>query len=336
MYASISQSLAQLEWGSDKQRNRYQYLGLWEVKEVPISPHRLKLAIYSLAVGLGLALGVPLLLEYLDHTISHVEQAEDEFQLRALGIIPQVIEGNLIEGNSQGQIDKDAERHLLENFRVIRTNLLANASTTQNKPQIIMVASALPQEGKSLVSSNLALSFAQMGEKTLIIDADLRRGRLHRAFKADSSPGLSHVLTGEKTIEECVRPTKKENLFILPYGKHVEGVTELLGSRSFIDTMAELRTMYDRVIIDTPPALGLSDAAMMHPFCDGIIMVIWSKRTSSKSLQIAVNSLRDNGANFYGFVLNRLDLNDSTNYYNYYYYSTYYYQNYQVAETASS
>jgi len=309
---------------------------LLEVRELPVSPHRLKLAVYSLMLGLALAVGVPLLLEYLDHTVNNVEQAEVAFDMRALGIVPQVIDGALAAGARRQSIDSKPDRHLLENFRVIRTNLLSSGAPAGGAtPQVIMVASALPQEGKSLVSANLALSFAQMGEKTLLIDADLRRGRLHRAFRVKAKPGLSNVLMGGATIEDALQPTKQENLTLLPYGKHAEGITELLGSANLASTLAELRTQFQRIILDTPPALGLSDANMLHPVTDGVVFVIWSKRTSTRSLKMALQSLRDNGANIYGFILNRLDLNDSANYYHYYYYSSYYYQNYQIAETVS-
>ncbi len=336
LYASMAKSLTSLEWGADRQRTRYQYMGLLEVRELPVSPHRLKLAVYSLMLGLGLAVGVPLLLEYLDHTVTNVEQAEVDFDMRALGIVPQVVDGALAAGARRQEIDAKPDRHLLENFRVIRTNLLSSGSPTGGgTPQVIMVASALPQEGKSLVSANLALSFAQMGEKTLLIDADLRRGRLHRAFRVKAKPGLSNVLMGAAPLEDSLQPTKQENLFLLPYGKHAEGITELLGSANLAATMAELRTQFQRIILDTPPALGLSDSAMLQPVIDGVVFVIWSKRTSSRSLKMALQGLRDNDANIYGFILNRLDLNDSANYYHYYYYSSYYYQNYQIAETVS-
>lgn len=335
LYGTMAKSLTSLEWGADRQRTHVQYLGLLEVRELPVSPHRLKLAVYSVMLGLALAIGMPLLLEYLDHTVTNVEQAEGDFDMRALGIVPQVIDGALADGNRRAAIESKPDRHLLENFRVIRTNLLSSGSPTGATPQVIMVASALPQEGKSLVSANLALSFAQMGEKTLLIDADLRRGRLHRAFRVKAKPGLSNVLMGTATLDDALQPTKQENLMLLPYGKHTEGITELLGSPNLANTLAELRTQFQRIILDTPPALGLSDAAMLQPVTDGVVFVIWSKRTSSRSLKMALQSLRDNGANIYGFVLNRLDLNDSANYYHYYYYSSYYYQNYQIAETVS-
>ena len=335
LYSTMAKSLTSLEWGTDRQRTQLQYMGLMEVRELPVSPHRLKLAVYSIILGLGLAIGVPLLLEYLDHTVTNIEQAEVDFDLRALGIVPQMLDGALPSGNRHATIDSKPDRHLLENFRVIRTNLLSNGSPAGATPQVIMVASSLPQEGKSLVSANLALSFAQMGEKTLIIDADLRRGRLHRSFRVKAKPGLSNVLMGTATLEAALQPTKQENLSLLPYGKHTEGITELLGSPNLTNTLAELRTQFQRIILDTPPVLGLSDAAMLLPVIDGVVFVIWSKRTSSRSLQMAIQQLRDNGANIYGFVLNRMDLNDSANYYHYYYYSSYYYQNYQIAETVS-
>ena len=336
LYATMAKSLTSLEWGAGHQRTHFQYMGLLEVRELPVSPHRLKLAVYSLMLGLALAIGVPLLLEYLDHTVTNVEQAEVDFDMRALGIVPQVIDGALSAGARRQSIDSKPDRHLLENFRVIRTNLLSSGSPAGGStPQVIMVASALPQEGKSLVSANLALSFAQMGEKTLLIDADLRRGRLHRAFRVKAKPGLGNVLMGGSTLEDALQPTKQKNLTLLPYGKHAEGITELLGSENLGSTLTELRTQFQRIILDTPPALGLSDAAMLQPVTDGVVFVIWSKRTSTRSLKMALQALRDNGANIYGFILNRLDLNDSANYYHFYYYSSYYYQNYQIAETVS-
>jgi capsular exopolysaccharide synthesis family protein len=330
-YTDMAKELKTLDFGGEKERVQLQYLGLAELRdEKPVSPHRLKLVIYSLALGLALAIGLPFLLEFLDHTVSNVEDIEFNFQLRGLGIVPKIENPNL---ESQPLIggDNKIDRHLLENFRVIRTNLVAHGMVTK-MPHVIMVASAMPQEGKTVVSTNLALSFAHMGEKTLLIDADLRRGRLHRVFGCKSKPGLSNLLVEKGSVEEACRPTAQENLTLVPCGEHLDGATELLGSPAFSRLMDDLRQKYQRIIIDTPPVLGLSETSMMQTLVDGVVFVIWSGHTPLRSVKTAIDILHANHANFYGFVLNRLDLSATTNYYHYYYYSSYYYKSYQALE----
>jgi capsular exopolysaccharide synthesis family protein len=190
-----------------------------------------------------------------------------------------------------------------------------------------MVTSAMPKEGKTVVSSNLAVSFAHTGARTLLVDTDLRRGRLHRLFGYRKDPGLSNVLLNEVSLEEACRPTGEENLSILSAGRHLDSGTELLGSPRFAELMATLRERYDRIVIDTPPVLGLSETSIMQSHVDGVLFVIWTGNTPARSARTAVDMLAANGANFYGFVLNRLDLSATANYYQYYYYShDYYYQ----------
>ena len=271
-----------------------------------------------------LAIGVPFLIEYLDHTLSNMEEVEATFQLRGLGIIPKL--GTTDEQTALLDRHTAKETNLLENFRVIRTNLLSMGAVTK-APQVVIVTSAMPKEGKTFVSSNLALSFAQTGAKTLLMDTDLRRGRLHRLFGYRKQPGLSGVLMDQVPLDEAIRPTSSENLFMLSAGQHLETGTELLGSQKFIDILAELRKRFDRIVMDTPPVLGLSETSILQNHVDGVLFVIWSGQTPIKSVKAAIEILQSNGANFYGFVLNRLDLSATANYYQYYYYShDYYYQ----------
>lgn len=309
----------------DRNRVDVRYAGLIQINDLPVSPNRFNLLIYTSLLGLFLAIGVPFLLEYLDHTLSNLEQVESTFQLRGLGIIPK------IDGppNTVALLDRDhgKEQNLLENFRVIRTNILSMGALSK-PPHVTMVTSAMPKEGKTVVSSNLALSFAQTGAKTLLIDTDLRRGRLHRLFGYRKQPGLSGILLGTHSIDEAVRPTTHSNLFILSAGQHLEAGTELLGAQEFKDTMDELRKRFDRIIIDTPPVLGLSETSVLQSQTDGVLFVIWSGHTPIKGVKSAIEMLQANGANFYGFVLNRLDLSTTANYYQYYYYSHDYYYHY--------
>ena len=133
-------------------------------------------------------------------------------------------------------------------------------------------------------------------------------------------------------VEDAIRKTANENLVVLPCGQHIEGATELLGGMGFSQLLDELKQKYQRIVIDTPPVLGLPETSMMQSLVDGVVFVIWSGRTPYRSVKTAIEILNANHANFYGFVLNRLDLSTTTNYYHYYYYSSYYYKSYQALE----
>jgi len=332
MYAEASKRITAVEYGGEKERVNLQYLGLTESKDSPVSPRRMRAFLIAGLAGILLGVAITFLIEFLDHTISNIEEVEATFQIRGLGIIPQVEE---VEAQHPILMDVqgDTEKNILENFRVIRTNLLSMGAMSK-PPHVMMVTSSIPKEGKTVVSSNLAISFAQMGAKTLLIDTDLRRGRLHRLFGLRKSPGLSSLLLDKTTLEEALRPSGKENLTILTAGGHLESGTELLGSKKFVDLMKELRGRYERILIDTPPVLGLSETSILQGQVDGVLFVVWGGRTPIRSMKTAVEMLQANGANLYGFILNRLDLSATTNYYQYYYYSNDYYHNYHALENA--
>lgn len=314
-----------IEYGNEKERIDLEYAGLIDSQDRPVSPNRLKLIALSFIIGLALALAVPFAIEYLDHTLRSLDEVENTFHMRALGIVPQI---ETSTSGSAALINRE-ENHrdsLIENFRVIRTNVLSMGNLTK-QPHVVMVTSAMPKEGKTVVSSNLAVSFAHTGARTLLMDTDLRRGRLHRLFGYRKDPGLSNVLLGEVTLEDACRPTGQENLSILSAGRHLDSGTELIGSARFREIMETLRQRYDRIVVDTPPVLGLSETSIMQSLVDGVLFVIWTGHTPARSARTAVDMLTANGANFYGFVLNRLDLSATANYYQYYYYShDYYYQ----------
>jgi len=321
--ADMQKQINAVEFAGEKERFNLKYAGIVEIRDDPVSPNRLKIALVALAAGLALAAGIPFLIEYLDHTMTNVEEIESTFRLRGLGVVPQTHGTDLIANTGPD----DTQGHsLIENFRVIRTNMLSMGMLTK-PPHVVMVTSAVPKEGKTVVSSNLAASFALTGARTLLLDTDLRRGRLHRLFGYRKDPGLSNVLLKQNTLDEALRPTSHENLTILSAGSHLPSGTELLGSPDFVELMKVLRNRFERIVIDTPPVLGLSETSILQGHVDGVLFVIWTGHTPKSGVQSAIEMLRANGANFYGFVLNRLDLSATENYYQYYYYShDYYYQ----------
>ena len=331
IYANAEKYINELDYTADKERVNLQYMGLLQSRTDPVSPNKFNLVVFSLVAGFIMALAVPFLIEYLDFTLSNLEEVEATFQMRGLGIVPQFTDQGgkalLLDVGSDG-----GDHNLIENFRVVRTNLIA-MGTLSKPPHVTMITSAMPKEGKTVVSSNLAISFAQMGENTLLIDTDIRRGRLHRLFGLRKSPGLSDLLLGKVSLEDALR-RGKENLTVLSAGEHLESGTELLSSQKFTDLMLELRRRYERIIVDTPPVLGLSETSILQNHVDGILFVIWSGRTPIRNMKTALDILQANGANFYGFILNRLDLSSTANYYQYYYYSSEYYHSYHALENA--
>ena len=327
-YHNLSRRRDTLDFGADKERREFIYAGPWvDFKSEPVAPRRTKTLVYALLLGLAMAVGVPFLLEYLNSRISDIEHAEEELKIRGLGVVPKIIEVPFENLLLEDTTDK-SDYHLKENFRLIRTNLIINSENAA-LPQVILVTSAMPQEGKTCVAANLAMSFASKGEKTLLIDGDLRRGRLYKLFGQPNKPGLSNVLNGEIPMEQSLRVKGFENLTLMTCGKHLNSASELLDSHKFSNLMAELRGKYQRIILDTPPVLGLSETVIMQRFSDGIMLVIWSDFTPMNSVKAAVQSLQVNGGKFLGFVLNRLDFSTLGNRYKYFYYAPLYYSNYQ-------
>ena len=302
--------------------------GLKQVRDlIPTSPHRVKTVLFSLLMGIGLAIGFPFLIEFLDQTVTNIDKLEQETHMRGLGLVPD-FEDTLAEAYPLLGSDTMTDPDMIENFRVVRTNLVAAAATSKY-PQVIMVTSTMPKEGKTVVASNLALSFAQMGDKTLFIDTNLRRGLVHHLFSVRSSPGLGNVLMENVDLASAVRETAAENLSVLPVGDHLDGDIEMLASNRMLKIIDELRGKYQRIVMDSPPVLGLSETAVLQPVVDGVVMVIWSAFTSTRQIRTAMDILNDNHANIYGFVLNRLDLSATMNRFHYYYYSNHYYNRYQ-------
>jgi capsular exopolysaccharide synthesis family protein len=327
-YNNESQRLDALDFGFDKDRAELSFDRHLIYKDTPVSPNRSKLILYSFLLGLALAIAIPFLLEYLNGRVSDVEQAEETLRIRGLGVVPKVTDvpfDKLILETSEADTP---DHHLKESFRLIRTNLVIN-SESGALPQVILVTSSMPQEGKTVVAANLALSFAAKGEKTLLIDGDLRRGRVHKLFDIQNKPGLSNMLGGQATLDQITRVNGHENLTIMTCGKHLNSASELLDSQAFTNLMTELRSKYQRIILDSPPVLGLSETLIMQRFADGVLMVIWSDFTPMSSVKSAMQSLQVNGAKFAGFVLNRLDFSALTNRYKYFYYAPLYYANYQ-------
>jgi len=206
---------------------------------------------------------------------------------------------------------KDFNYEQKEIYRTLRTNI----EFTGIENQLIAVTSCMSDEGKSTVSYNLACMFATSGKKTLYIDADLRKSVLLKNLGIKGSlAGLSHLLSGQKTINEVIYATKNAHFFILPTGPFPTNVTELLGNERFKQLMKAVREPFEYVIIDCPPLGAVIDAAVVAKEADGSILIIESNQISRVQAQNTIKQLKLANHNILGVVLNKLDYRANTYY----------------------
>ncbi|MFC4386569.1 CpsD/CapB family tyrosine-protein kinase [Gracilibacillus marinus] len=203
-----------------------------------------------------------------------------------------------------------------EQYKTIRTNI--QFATVDGEVRSMLVTSSGPAEGKSTVTANLAVVFAQQGKKVLLIDADMRKPTLHYTFRIPNQQGLSSVLVGGASVEEAVVESDEANLDLMPCGPIPPNPSELLGSQSMKRLLEHLNGIYDLVIFDTPPVLAVTDAQILGNICDGVVMVVRSKRTEYETAQKAKELLEVGQAKLLGVVLNDKVFKKGSNYYYYY------------------
>lgn len=200
-----------------------------------------------------------------------------------------------------------------EQYKTVRTNL--QFSAVDGDLNSMLITSSAPSEGKSSVTANLAVVFAQQGKKVLLIDADMRKPTLHYTFRLDNRKGLSSVLVGGTTFEESITKSDIQGLDILPCGPVPPNPSELLGSKSMERLLSEASLQYDLVIFDTPPVLAVTDAQILANICDGVVMVVRSKQTEYESAQKAKALLEVGKAKLLGVVLNDKVMKKGSYYY---------------------
>ncbi len=324
-YASLAATVEKMKYGEGRDRLHLTFLGVQMIRDVdPVSPNKFKLVMIGLAIGLGLACGAPLAIQFFNTSASRVQEIEASTGLTGIGVVPINSTEQLESIFRSNAIDSRVPNHLLESFRIIRSQVLIRPNN-QGQNQVIMVTSARPSEGKSTMAANIAWAFYSMGERTLLLDCDLRRGRVAKITGVKGSPGMTNLLIGKSTNAESIAKTQSELLDVIPRGPVIAGTTEVLCQPKFHDMIQEWRKHYDRIIIDAPPVLGLSETASLQQVADGVVLVVRAEVTRHTDVVAAVEHLRKAGAHIFGFVLNAVDLSKLTNYYYYYYYSPDYY-----------
>ena len=291
----------------------------------PIKP---KLFLNMMLAGIaGIVLGFAsaLAAEGLDNTVKNQEQAEALIGVPVLGMIPLIDHSNDTKLSAKEQqtrdlgVFHDGRSAAAEACRSIRTNLLFLSPDAPLKS--LVVTSPGPREGKTTTAISLAVTMAQAGAKVLLVDTDLRRPRLHRAFGRNNDEGISKMIVGEGTFEQAVFHTEVPNLDLLACGPLPPNPAELLHTKRFKEIMADCARRYDRVIYDSPPTSAVTDPVVIGNLADGVVLVIRAAHTTRDAAIYARRQLTDAKAKILGTIVNRVD--PTNRYYNYHY-SRYY------------
>lgn len=284
--------------------------------------------LFTLFIGLMVGIALAFLLEYLDQSIKEPPDVEKTLDLPLLGIVPTIETDKAIIESSKNQ-----GKTILEPFRALRANLKHIAVSRHMKT--IIVSSAVKGEGKTTLAANIAITFAMDAKKVILVDGDMRRAQIHGLFHLPKKTGLYDYLLGAAEIQDILKPTVHQNLFIITTGEHPQNPAELLGSYRFDQLVKDLRTMADYVIFDSPALLPVSDGITMAPKMDACIIVVRALWTPMKAAQQAKNQLNRIGCTIIGAILN--GISHSRGYYPYYYgYYRYYAYKYSYDEDKKS
>jgi capsular exopolysaccharide synthesis family protein len=344
LYEGLLQKMKEAGVSAGLKSNNFRIVDSARPPLAPIEPNVPRNLMFAVVLGSALGVGLAFLLEGLDNTVRTTEQARMVSGLASLGMIPlgskSAREGpnpkRLVIASSKEAVELVTQvrpqSQMAESYRALRTSLLL--SNLGSPPKVIMVTSALPQEGKSTTSINAAVVLAQKGVRVLLIDADLRRPSVHKTLGMGPRSGLSNVLTGSTTLDQAITHSPiLPNLFVLPAGTPPPNPAELLASANMRDVLAELRGQYDHIVIDTPPSLSVTDAVVLSPRADAVLLVIRSGQTTKQALRRSRDILMQVNAKVVGVLLNAVDLS-SPDYYYYYEYQGKYARYYREDEAS--
>lgn len=302
----------------------------------PSRPAKARNIALAFLVGLVGGIGLALMREYLDNTVKTPDDIETLARLPSLAVVPQFGEANgngtrkrLLPGTSTNGHDKRVElvaQHLpksqmSEAFRALRTSLLL--SQPGRPPQVILVTSALPREGKTTAAANLAVTLAQLGDRTVLVDADLRKPGVGRLLNMGNGKyaGLSSYLAGVSSLDLVTVPHPViPNLAAIPTGPLPPNPADLLSSNRLSDAITELRTKFKFIVIDSPPVMAATDAVILSVQTDGVLLVVRSGETPKEAFTRTRDLLNSVKCHILGVVLNAVDSGAPDYYYSYRYY----------------
>lgn len=293
----------------------------------PISPRRATNILLAIIIGAFGGIFSAFFVEYMDDTIKTPEDIEKVLELPFLGYVPATRKEDgpifMLSGTRAA---------VAESYRSIRTSIMLS-SAKDNPLQVLLVTSSTPHEGKTTTAANLAVAMAQMGERVLLIDTDMRRHNLHKVFTLENEIGISNMVVDPGNAAEAVRVLPHiPNLSVITGGTLAPNPSELLGSHSMRELISSLRGRYDRIILDSPPLMAFSDALVLSRLADGVVFVVWGGMTGRDPIKKSTHGILGVQGRILGVVLNNVSMSQRHSYYYYPYYSSYYYAGYGYGE----
>ncbi len=322
-YEAVLGRTTELDLNALYEREIIQVLENAEVPGAPVSPQvPLNLAV-GLLLGLFFGGAIMVLIDALDNTIKSHDQVAAYTDRPVLGTLPSVNKSALKGVETFGDSAIDTLAHTAprssfsEGIKTLRTNMMFMAP--DDPPKVLLMTSPGPGEGKTLTSINMAIALAQSGEKTILIDSDMRRPRVHKALGLQNETGLSDIITGKSNLDDAIQSSNVEDdLDLISCGPIPPNPSELLHTERFREMVSELRHRYDRIIFDSPPLAAVTDALILSHSVDAVLLILKFAQTRQELLGRSIEQLTAIGAPLVGTVLN--DVDESSGYgYAYYY-----------------
>ncbi|MHC4473146.1 MAG: polysaccharide biosynthesis tyrosine autokinase [Planctomycetota bacterium] len=299
----------------------------------PFKPDKQLNMILAIVIGLLGGIGLSFFLEYMDDTVKTKEELQKVTSVPLFGVIPNITARRSEITKKDLYAYTQPKSTISEAFRGIRTALSYSSQKREN--QVYLVTSAGPKEGKTTIAINVATVMAYSGTRTLLVDADLRKPRLHKSFEVNNTRGLTNLIIQDAKFEDVVIPSSVENLDVLPSGPIPPNPSELLGRDRMTELLDELRSRYDRILLDTPPIGAVTDAAVLGRIVDSVIVVVHAGKTRKKLIERGLEQLAQIDVDVSGIVLNNLKIGRKRYYPGYYHYY-YYYSSYYGADDKRS
>jgi capsular exopolysaccharide synthesis family protein len=343
LYDSVQERFREISVAGELPASNISILDRAEIPQRPAKPNkRLNLMLGAL-LGLFGGLGLALLLEHLNNTLRNPEEVERYLGLPNLVVVPDYFKlpkGGSWRKSSYRQpvhskttqsaatirlsgkgssVDNRRLSVITEGYRKLRTSIFLSSS--EGPPKSILFTSAMAGEGKTMTAANTAIMFAQLGNKVLLIDADLHRPSCHKALKVPGATGLADYLARQGDLNEAIRSTSMANLSVLICGSVPPSPTELIGSKKMRETLDLLKDRYDFLLIDSPPVMPVSDAVVLSSLVESVVFVVEGQKTPKQLVRTAIAQLGNSQAKILGIVLNRVDIRgpdyrDFNKYYN--------------------
>ena len=325
IYEGLLQRAKEAGISGDLKAGNVRVVDVAEVPRGPVLPNHRSDLTFGFAAGLVLAIGFALALEYLDNRIKTPDEIGAHLSLPCLGLVPRLAKGKY---TGAPLINNGVPPNFAEAFKGVRTNVQFSSAVEGGRS--LVIASTGPGEGKTLVSTNLAIALAQSGSRVILIDADMRRPTVHELLGEQQEPGLSNVLVGGAEPSRAVRKSSVPGLWVLPAGRIPPNPAELLGSSRFKVFLQKMSEQFDWVVLDSPPVMAVTDASVLAHLASGVIFVVGAEMVHRGAARTAVRQLQSSEAKLIGAVLNRVNLERDR-----YYYANYYRREYDTYQTAT-